>query len=319
MLMNAKPFYELVKESYHRWDEHKAMRLGAALAYYTVFSLAPLLVICLGVVGLIFGADAARTQVAHEIGNTAGEPVASAVGGMLKETRDQSANIWATVVGIVVLLFGASGVFGQLQDALNTVWDVAPKPDRGWLAIVKDRFLSFTMVLGTCFLLLVSLVVSSALAALATLWTPQALPGGTYLWQGLNNAVSLGVITLLFAAIYKVLPDAKIAWRDVWTGALVTALLFTIGKFLLGIYLGHSGVTSGYGAAGSLVLILLWVYYSSLILLFGAEFTRVYAEHHGRGGATVCQRGTGERYEGGDQTNTGAVVKCILPQDGPGA
>jgi membrane protein len=183
---------------------------------------------------------------------------------------------------VVVLLFGASGVFVELQTALNAIWMVQPKPDRGLWGILQDRFLSFTMVLGTCFLLLASLLVTTALAALASLWTPASLPGGTWLWQGLNALVSLAVITALFALLFKYLPDAFVAWQDVWLGAAVTAVLFLIGKHLLGLYLGWAAITSTYGAAGSVLAILLWVYYTAQIFLFGAAFTRVHAQEAGR-------------------------------------
>ena len=179
------------------------------------------------------------------------------------------------------MLLGAAGFFGQLQDALNTIWKVEPKPDRGWLAVLRERFLPFTMVLGTGFLLLMSLVLSAALEALGEFLTPEAMPGGAWLWRRLNLLVALAVVTLLFALIYKYLPDVRIAWGDVWVGAVVTAVLFTLGKYLIGLYLGRSGVSSTYGAAGSLVLILLWVYYSSQVFLFGAEFTRIYAIRRG--------------------------------------
>jgi membrane protein len=272
----------LLKDTFHEWNEDKAPRLGAALAYYSVFSIGPLLVIAIAVAGLIFGREAAQGEVVDEIKGTVGEPVARALQQMLANASDPGWGTAAALLGIITLLFGASGVFGQLQDALNTIWKVEPKPGRGIWGIVQDRFLSLTMVLGTGFLLLVSLVITAALSALNTSLS-SSLPGGAYLWQPINLIVSYGVVTLLFAMIYRFLPDAQVAWRDVWIGAGITAVLFTVGKFLLGWYLGQGSVTSAYGAAGSLVVILLWVYYSSQILLFGAEFTRVYAEQYGSG------------------------------------
>jgi membrane protein len=188
--------------------------------------------------------------------------------------------IVSSIVGIVVLLFGASGVFGELQAALNTVWEVQPKPDRGLWGMIKDRFFSFTMVLGVGFLLLVSLLLSAALSAVGR-FLSERLPGGEALWQVLNFVISLGVVTSLFALIFKVVPDVKIEWRNVWIGAAVTALLFTLGKFLLGLYLGKASFASMYGAAGSLVVLVVWVYYSAQILFLGAEFTQVYARHNG--------------------------------------
>jgi membrane protein len=277
--MNLRATYDLLKETVNHWIEDKAMRMGAALAYYTAFSLTPILVISLGIVGLLFGRD----EITRQIHETVGEPAGRAIDEMLKNTDQQGGGILATVFGLIALFVGATGVFGELQDSLNTVWKVEPKPGRGIWGMIRDRFLSFTMVLGVAFLLLVSLVVSSVLATLGALWTPESLPGGTYLWQAVNQLVSLAVVSLLFALMFKYLPDVKIAWRDVWIGAVLTAVLFTVGKYALGAYLGRSSVTSAYGAAGSLVLILLWVYYSALILLFGAEFTRVYANRYGFG------------------------------------
>ncbi len=280
--MNFRKYLGLLTDTFHEWSEDKASRLGAALAYYSVFSLGPLLIISIALAGLIFGKDAARGEVLDEIKGTVGEPVALALEQMLTQASNPGRGALATALGIAALLFGATGVFGELQDALNTIWKVKPKPGRGLWGIIRDRFLSLTMVLGTGFLLLVSLVLTAALSAFSASLS-NALPGGAAVWQPVNLLVSFGVITLLFAMIFRFLPDAQVAWRDVWLGALLTSVLFTIGKFLLGLYLGQSGVTSAFGAAGSLVLILLWVYYSSQILLFGAEFTRVYAERWGSG------------------------------------
>jgi len=280
--MNPKAIYHLLKDTFGEWSEDKAPRLGAALAYYSVFSIGPLIILTIGVASLIWGAEAAQGQVVNEIEGTVGEPVAGALEQMLAHGHESGWGTGATILGIITLLFGASGVFGQLQDALNTVWKVAPKPGRGLWGIVSDRFLSLTMVLGTGFLLLVSLVLTAALSALGSS-VAQALPGAAIIWQIVNQVVAFAVVTLLFAMIFRFLPDARIAWRDVWIGAVITAALFSVGKFLLGWYLGREGVTSGFGAAGSLVVILLWVYYSSLILLFGAEFTYVYAKRFGSG------------------------------------
>jgi membrane protein len=199
---------------------------------------------------------------------------------MIQRAEQPSTGLLATVVAVITLLFGASGVFGQLQDALNTVWGVEPKEGRGVWGFIKDRFLSFVAVVGTGFLLLVSLVLSSALAAVGK-WFSGVLPLPEAVLQALNFLVSFVVITGLFALIFKVLPDARVAWRDVWVGAALTALLFTIGKFAIGVYLGKSNVASAYGAAGSLVIVLVWVYYSAQILLYGAEFTQVYANRRG--------------------------------------
>jgi len=280
--MNPKAIFQLFKDTFHEWSEDKAPRLAAALAYYSAFSIGPLVVLAIGAASLIFGRDAAQGEVVDEISGTVGEPVARSLQEMLAHGHQSGWGIGATILGAVTLLFGASGVFGQLQDALNTVWKVAPKPGRGLWGIIQDRFLSLTVVLGTGFLLLISLILTAVLSLLGTSLA-HSLPGAAVLWLIVNQVVTFVVITLLFAMIFRLLPDARIAWRDVWLGAALTAVLFTVGKFLLGWYLGTQGVTSGFGAAGSLVIILLWVYYSSLIMLFGAEFTRVFAERFGSG------------------------------------
>src|SRR5262249_53433307 len=279
--MKVVPAWELLKATFYAWNEDKASRLGAALAYYTVFSIAPLLIIAIGIAGLVFGKAAAKGEIVSQIEKTIGLPAAQAIEEMLRHTHATGQSTTTTICGVVILLLGASGVFVQLQDALNTIWKVTPKPGRGFVEMVRDRFLSFMVVLSTGILLLVSLVISAALAPLGKFLTPDVLPGSTYLWQAVNNVLSLGLVTLLFALMYKVLPDARIAWSDVWIGALVTALLFTGGKYLIALYLGRSSMTSAFGAASSLVAILLWVYYSAQILLAGAEFTRVYACRHG--------------------------------------
>ncbi len=276
----SKDIYELLKATYNAWSDAKASEMGGALAYYTVFAVSPLLLISIAVATWLLGPEAAQARFNEELTATVGKPVADAIQSILVHAQGFGSGVLATVIGVVTLLFGASGVFGQLQESLNTIWGVEPKPGRGIRGLIRDRFLSFTMVLGTAFLLLVSLVISTALAALGHLLQPA--PGvGAWVWQVVHALISFGIITLLFALIYKVLPDATIGWRDVWIGAVLTAALFTIGKYLLGLYLARGSVTSGYGAAGSLVLILVWVYYSSQILLFGAAFTRVYADRYG--------------------------------------
>jgi membrane protein len=278
--MTTKGVIDLFKSTFNEWSEDKAVRLAAALAYYTVVALAPLLIIVTAIAGLFFGRDAVEGQVVGQIGGLVGEQSAETVRGMMASASQPETGIFATIFGVATLLFGASGVFGELQDGLNTVWEVKPKPDRGWMGIIKDRFLSMTMVLGTGFLLLVSLVVSAGLAAMGNyLETVLALP--EIVLQALNFIISLSVITLLFALIFRFLPDAEVAWSDVWIGAGLTALLFTIGKLLLGLYLGRSSFASDYGAAGSIIVILIWIYYSAQILFFGAEFTQVYANKYG--------------------------------------
>jgi membrane protein len=278
--MKFRDLADLLKATWNDWSEDKAARLAAALAYYTVVALAPLLVILIAIVGLAFGREAAQGQIVSQIGSLVGEENGEAIQGIIANASRPKTGIIATVIGIATLLFGASGVFGALQDGLNTIWEVKPKPGRGLLGILKDRFVSVTMVFGVGFLLLVSLAISAGLAIMGEYLTG-LLPLPEIVLQSLNFVISLAVITLLFAMIFKVLPDAEIAWGDVWVGAAITALLFTIGKLLIGLYLGKSGVGSAYGAAGAMVVILIWVYYSAQILFLGAEFTQVYANKYG--------------------------------------
>jgi membrane protein len=276
----AKTVLTMVKEAFADWKDDNAPRLGAALAYYTVFSLAPLLVIAIAIAGLAFGHEAAQGRIVEEIQGLVGKAGAEAVQGMLESARKPSSSIWAAVLGTVTLVLGASGAFTELRGALNIVWEAPPKPGRGIWGAMRDRLLSFAMVLVLGFLLLVSLAVSAGLAAVhgfsVGLW-----PGAKVLLEVLNAAFSFGVVTVLFAAIFKLLPDTKIDWRDVWAGAATTAALFTVGKTLIGLYLGKSSIASAYGAAASLAIILAWVYYAAQILFFGAELTQVYARRHG--------------------------------------
>jgi membrane protein len=278
-----KEFWQMVKETAHDWSADKVPRLGASLAYYSIFSLAPLLLIAIGLAGLIFGEQAARGEILGQLRTVVGNTAAEAIQQILESSSERRSGIIATVIGFVLLLFGASGVFVELQDSLNTIWKVMPRPGMGWIELIRVRLLSFLIILGTGLLLLVSLVASAVLQAVGTFLQPAAahLPGGPWLWEAINGVVSFALLLLLLAMIYRVLPDADIAWRDVWVGALVSALLFTAGKYGIGVYLSHSSVTSAFGAAGSVVVLLVWVYYSAQILLFGAEFTRVYACHTG--------------------------------------
>ena len=271
--------WALVKKTISEVGDDKIPRLAASLAYYTLLSLSPLLVLAVAVAGLVFGEDAARGQIAQQLQQVFGVEAGDAIQAMLAHAKHPGSGVLGSIVGVIVLLFGASGVFGELQDSLNTIWEVAPSPGRGILGVVKDRFLSFTMVLGVAFLLLVSLVVSAALAGLGH-WL-SSFAGVEWLWQGVNLVISFAMIAVLFALVFKVIPDVKLRWRDVWLGALVTAALFTLGKFLIGLYVGKAGVASPYGAAGSLVVIVVWVFYSAHILFIGAEFTQVYARAFG--------------------------------------
>lgn len=275
--------WSLIKQTFAEWNEDKVPRLGAALAFYSALSIAPLLVLILRLAVMFLDDDVAtREEIERQAQSLIGSQGAEAVQAMLDSADKPGAGTIATVLSLITLLFGATGVFGQLQDSLNTIWEVAPKPGRGIWGFVRDRFLSFTMILGIAFLLLVSLVISSGLAFFGSYLN--RMPDSLQIVSHVGNfIVSTGVITLLFALMFKVLPDVKIAWRDVWLGAVVTALLFAVGKFAIGLYLGHSSMASSYGVAGSFVVLLVWVYYSSQILFFGAELTQVYARRQGRG------------------------------------
>jgi membrane protein len=274
----VKRYWLLLKESASSWLNDKASRIGAALAYYTIFSMAPLLVLVVAIAGLVFGREAAEGRIVEQIRGLVGEQGGQAIQSMIVSASQPSSGVVATIIGVVLLLVGAMGLFGELQDALNTIWGVQPKPGRGIWGVIRDRFLSLTMVLGTAFLLLVSLVVSAALTALGSLFGAWQT---SFFGHIVNSIVSLVVITLAFAMIFRFLPDVKIAWRDVWLGAVLTAVLFMVGKFLIGLYLGHSSIGSTYGAAGSLAVLLVWLYYSAQIFLFGAELTKTYANQYG--------------------------------------
>lgn len=277
--MNVRSAWPLLKRTYADWSEDKVPRLGAALAFYTVLSLAPLLLIVIAIAGAVFGEDAVRGELVGQIDQLVGRQGAEAIQEMLANAQKPGRGLVASIVGFVTLLVGATGVFGQLQDAMNTIWEVQPRPGRGLWGMIRERFLSFTMILAIAFLLLVSLVVSTALSALGK-FLAGALPFAV-LMQAINLVISYGVVVVLFALIFKWLPDVKIAWSDVWIGAALTGLLFVIGKFALGMYLGRASVAGAYGAAGSFVVLLLWIYYSSQIVFFGAEFTQVYANAYG--------------------------------------
>jgi membrane protein len=276
-----KTIFDLFKQTVSDWLDDRAPRLGAALAYYTIFSIAPLVVIVIAVAGLCFGREAAEHQIYAQLGGLVGEQGSKAISGLLEAANKPHEGFVASALAGVTLLFGATGVFVQLQDALNAIWEVKPKPGRGLRAFFRHRLLSLAMVFGIGFLLLVSLVVSAALAAAGN-WLQGSLPGDEAFWQIINFVFSFIIIAVLFTMIFKYLPDVKIAWRDVWLGGALTAFLFTVGKYALGMYLGRSSVSSAYGAAGSLVVLLLWVYYSAQILFFGAEFTQAYATRFGR-------------------------------------
>jgi membrane protein len=255
--------------------------MGAALAYYTIFALTPGLVIVMALAGVLLGLGAER-QIVEQIRDLIGAQGASAIEATIHSARTTSPGTAGVVLALGTLVVGLWGVFGELQDGLNTIWGVTPKPGRRVRDIVKERFWSFAMVVGTGFLLLVSLVVTAWLTAVGT-YVSHLLPAPAWALEALNSVISFTVITGAFALIFKLLPDVRIAWRDVWLGAAVTSVLFTAGKVLIGLYLGKSAVASAYGAAGSLVIIVIWVYYSAQILLFGAEFTKVWTKRRGSG------------------------------------
>jgi membrane protein len=273
----------LFKHAYQGWKQDNASRLSAALAYYTIFSLAPLLMIVIAITGLIWEAGAVRAQILSQIQSLVGAEGADFVANLITNRGSPSEDIVVLIIGLITLLFGALGVFNELHNSLNSILNVKQEQTKDFLQAVKkiiiDRLLSFTMILGIGFLLLVSLVVTAGLSTIQET-IGNAFPMSEFILQVVNLVISLGVITVLFALIFKFLPDAKLNWRDVWMGAFVTSLLFSLGKTAIGIYLGNSAVSSAFGAAGSLVLLLLWIYYSAQILFFGAEFTQVYANRY---------------------------------------
>jgi membrane protein len=272
--------FQLVKQTAREWLNQGVSRLAAALAFYSLFAIAPLFVIVLAIAGFWFGEQAARHELFSQVSGLVGSKGGEAIQALVSAANKPKAGAWATGFAVVMLFVGATGVFVELQDALNRVWGVRRLPGRGLRHFIKDRLLSFALVLGIGFLLLVSLILNAALSSLDTFMVGW-LPAQATIWQGINFVISFGVITLLFAMVFKVLPDVKIAWRDVWIGAIITALLFNLGKLLVGLYLGRSSVASAYGAAGSLVIVLLWVYYSAQILFFGAKFTQIYSNRYG--------------------------------------
>ncbi len=279
--MNFIAIWELLKETFSEWSKDKVSLLAAALAYYTVFSLAPLLIIVIAIASAVFGTEAARNEIVGQIQALVGEAGAQFIQMAIQNASKPTTGIIASVINLMILLFGASGVFAQLQEALNMIWAVEPKPKLNFLKIIQSRFLSFTMVLGIGFLLLVSLVLNAALTALFN-YLGNLIIGIEFFWEISNFTFSIIITGVLFALIYQVLPDVKIAWSNVWIGAIISSVLFNVGKSLLAIYLVKSSFNSTYGAAASPIIVLTWVYYSAQILFFGAEFTKVYTRKHGK-------------------------------------
>ena len=279
MRIPAKQSLRLLKESASSWSADYCPSMGAAISYYTLFSIAPLLLIVIAVAGLVFGADAARGEIFGQLRGMLGDEGAKSIESLLQAADKPGAGIISTIVGVVVLLLGATTVFNELQNALDRIWRAPARvKSSGIWNLLRTRLLSFGMVLGIAFLLMVSLVVSAALAALGKWWTPA---GWEAVMHVLDIVVSFGLMTVMFALIYRFIPRVHVAWHDVWIGAAVTAILFAIGKFAIGLYLGKSSVASSFGAAGSLVVMMVWVYYSAQIFLLGAEFTWVYAHEYG--------------------------------------
>lgn len=272
----------LVQQSGAAWVEDRAPTLGAALAFYSAFSLAPLLIVVIAVAGAVFGVDAARGAIVGQIAGLVGAPAAEAIQSLLKAAQETSSSIFATAVGLVTMLVGATTIVVELQDDLDHIWKAPKREGSSLLALLRARVLSLGMILGVGFLLLISLVLSAAVAALAA-YSESHFPGAAplllHLW---NPVLSVAATTVLFAMLYKWLPNVPIAWKDVWVGAFITAILFTAGRFAIGLYLGRSALASAYGAAGTLVVLLLWLYYSAQVFLFGAEFTCLYAAHRAR-------------------------------------
>ena len=278
IMLGLKNFGSLLKATLSRWKVDNIMRMAAALSYYTTFSLAPVLILVIAIAGMIFGREAAQGHIMAQISGLVGTQSAAAIQSMIEAAHRPAAGTVATIVGVITLLFGATGVFSELRDGLNDVWGVHDETGVGTL--LKQRAKLFGMVLGIGFLLVVSLIVSAGVAGLGTALGGM-LPIPEYVMHLLDFAVSFSVISVLFASLYKFLPNTRVTWHDVWIGSTATSFLFVVGKLILGLYLGKGGVASSYGAAGSVLIILLWVYYSGIILYVGAEFTRVYAESHG--------------------------------------
>jgi membrane protein len=306
--MSPRGAFDLLKAAFNDWMADEAPRLGAALAYYTLFALAPLLVVAISIAGLVFGREAAQGRIVAELQGVVGQNGAEAVNQLIQNSRKPATGIVASVLGLLTLLLGAAGAFVELRSALNRIWDVKTTSTGIW-GFVRDRLAAFALVLSVGFLLMASLVLSAALTAAGGLLS-RYISHPVALLHAANAAVSFLVITALFALIFKLLPDAKIAWSDVWVGAALTSLLFTVGKFAIGLYLGQSGVTSTYGAAGSVVVLIVWVYYFAQIFYFGAELTQAYARAHG------SRRGEPARSE---RPNVQRRAKAAAPPARPAA
>lgn len=287
--MTLTEYWSLVKESVQAWNDDYAQSMGAALAYYTAFSLAPLLVIVIAIGGLVFGQQAARGEIVDQLTTLLGRQSARTIESLLTAASQPASGVLASIVGLVMLFIGATSVLAELQSSLDRIWRMpAVTSSTGLVAMLRARIFSFGMVVAMGFLLLVSLVIGAVLAALGA-WSGTIVAGELHLFEAINIVVSFGITTALFAVAYRLLPRAHIAWSDVWIGAVATAVLFTLGKFVIGLYIGRAGIASAFGAAGSLIIILVWVYYSAQIFLLGAEFTWVFAHRHGSRAGQLAQ------------------------------
>lgn len=311
-MMRIKEIFQLLKDSFAAWKDDNASRLAAALSYYTVFSIAPLLVIVISVAGLVLGEEAVRGEIVTQIGSTVGRDTAEFIETLIANASEPSSGITGAIVGVVTLFLGASGVFRQLQGALDTIWRVEAAPGRGIRGTIQDRFLGFAMVFGIGFLMMVAFIASAAISV-ASKFIGDQLPVPAGWLSVLDFVLSFALITVLFAIIFKVLPRVRLAWRDVWLGAAVTSFLFNIGKLLIGWYLGTTGAGSAFGAAGSLIVLLLWIYYSAQIFLLGAEFTKVYANRYGS--HVVPEEGAVSFRVVGEDEPRLATVARTMPQE----
>lgn len=278
--MNFKIIFRLLKKTVQEWQQDKAPILAAALTYHTLFSIAPLFIIAVAIAGFVFGKSAAEGELVTQLENFMGEQIAETIENLVVNISRPQSGIIATLIGVGTLFWGASNLFAQLKLALNVIWNVSPPPGRGIVGFIQDRLLSVGMVLGAGLVLILLLVASTVLTAINQ-WLNQVLNTPDGIWSLIDISISFGIVMLLFAGVYKFLPDVKIAWSDVWIGSAITAVLFTVGKSLIGLYLGNSGAGSAYGVAGSLVVLLLWINYSWQILFFGAEFTQIWANKYG--------------------------------------
>jgi len=280
-MMKPGVFWKLLKKTFDEFFEDNSLKLSASLSYYTIFSIAPLLIIIISLAGIFFGLEAVQGRVYGQINGLVGNSAAAQIQEIIKNVQTSEHKQGGAVAGFIILIIGATGVFTEIQDSINYIWSVKAKPKKGWLKIIMNRLLSFSLIASFGFLLLVSLLVNSVMDVMSDRLKLLFADATVYIFYVINTIVIFFTITLLFAIIFKVLPDAKIRWRDAFVGAFFTALLFLIGKFLISFYLGSSSIGATYGAAASIILVLLWVYYSSIILYFGAEFTKVYTMHCG--------------------------------------